>query len=87
MKLLPAKVWRTRLSLKPRRNCTCGLSSEPYVAVAIKHPDFGAGLGLDVGLGIGEGDGIGVGLDVGEGLGEGVFPVTVIATPLLTDPK
>jgi hypothetical protein len=31
----PAFVERTKLSLKPRRNCTAGEASEPNVAVAI----------------------------------------------------
>ena len=33
----PAFVERTKLSLKPRRNCTAGEASEPKVAVAITH--------------------------------------------------
>jgi hypothetical protein len=33
----PAFVERTKLSLKPRRNCTAGDTSEPKVAVAIIH--------------------------------------------------
>ena len=37
MKAEPALVWRTRPSLKLRRNCTAGAASEPKVAVAIMH--------------------------------------------------
>jgi hypothetical protein len=37
MKAEPAFVERTKLSLKPRRNCTAGEASEPKVAVAITH--------------------------------------------------
>jgi hypothetical protein len=33
----PALVERTKLSLKPRRNCTAGETSEPKVVVAIMH--------------------------------------------------
>ena len=35
MKAEPALVWRTKPSLKFRRNCTAGAASKPKVAVAI----------------------------------------------------
>lgn len=37
MKLLPAEVWSTVASLKFRSKATSGESSDPYVAVAMKH--------------------------------------------------
>jgi hypothetical protein len=37
----PALVWTTKLSLKPRRNCTAGAASEPKVAVAIMQEGVG----------------------------------------------
>jgi hypothetical protein len=44
MKAEPALVWTTKLSLKPRRNCTAGAASEPKVAVAIMQEGVGSPL-------------------------------------------
>jgi len=38
MKEVPDSVCNRELSLSSRNCCTCGASSEPYVAVAIKQP-------------------------------------------------
>jgi hypothetical protein len=44
MKAEPALVLTTKLSLKPRRNCTAGAASEPKVAVAIMQEGVGSPL-------------------------------------------
>tara|TARA_B100000029_G_scaffold310851_1_gene303374 strand:- start:815 stop:1012 length:198 start_codon:yes stop_codon:yes gene_type:complete len=38
MNAMPDCVVNTVLSLISLKNCTCGAISEPYVAVAIRHP-------------------------------------------------
>ena len=42
--VIPEFVFRTILSLSSLSCCTCGASSVPYVAVAIKHPPLEDGI-------------------------------------------